>query len=77
MNIIKITITLILLIILTYMICINQKQISGFTNTELPDLNTDSGSSHFIHTYDDMGNKLNVVLIAKPFTTPENYMTYE
>ena len=75
MNTLKIVITLILFIILTYMVCMNRTQISGFANskTELPDI---SSSGHFVHTYDNNGNRLNVILIAKPFTTPENYMTY-
>ncbi len=71
---IKYIITLILLLLLYFFISKNIINVDGFANNDnrpLPDL-----SNPFVHLYDDEGNKLNIVLIAQPLGSDDQYRKY-
>ena len=70
---IKYVITFLLLSLLFYFIYVSFS-VEGFNNgvsKPLPEL-----SNPFVHLYDDEGNKLNVVLIAQPLGSDDQYRKY-
>jgi hypothetical protein len=73
MKVIKYIITLVLLVLLYFFIYKNIIKVDGFENSsKIPTLE----GSHFVHLYDDKGNKLNVVLVSKPFSSDTEYRQY-
>ncbi len=71
---IKYIISFILLALLYFFITKNINIMDGFKNNDtrpLPDL-----KNPFVHLYDDKGTKLNIVLIAQPLGSDDQYRTY-
>jgi hypothetical protein len=71
---IKYIISFVLLALLYFFIYNNFKKIDGFKNNDtrpLPDL-----KNPFVHLYDDKGNKLNIVFIAQPLSSDDQYRKY-
>jgi hypothetical protein len=68
---IKSIVTIILLILIIYLHNCNKEKTEDFSNA-LPKLD----SSSFVHLFDNKGNKLNVVLLSKPFSKDDDYKLY-
>lgn len=71
---IKYIISFILIVLLYFFITKNFKILDGFKNNDtrpLPDL-----KNPFVHLYDDKGTKLNIVLIAQPLGSDDQYRIY-
>ncbi len=70
---IKYVITGLLIVLILYFLYLNYTTDEGFENASkpLPEL-----TNPFVHLYDDEGNKLNVVLIAQPLGSDDQYRKY-
>jgi hypothetical protein len=68
---IKYIITIILILLLYYFITKNINEPEKFNN-EISKLDDPT----YVHLYDDKGNKINVVLISKPFSSDKDYRQY-
>jgi hypothetical protein len=69
---IKYLLTAILIVLILWFIYNNMYKYEGFENANLPTIE----DVHYVHLYDNNKNKLNVVLIGKPFATLREYRLY-